>query len=198
MNSGKIESLRLELKETETQLKTTTEKLNFTLTELENTQGKVSKLEGQSSNMFNELNNLKVDKMEALSKVEDLTIKLDATVMARDLLKSENETLQTDMLEQQIIRQRLRNEIVDMKGKVRVYCRVRPFNKAEIERNDEFCLQFADMFSIKVARPDHGGVKYSNFEFDSVFTPKQNGTQVFFTYRLLFIARKISLRKQKV
>lgn len=81
------------------------------------------------------------------------------------------------LLEQQVIRKKLRNEIEDMKGKVRVYCRVRPFNKAEIERNDEWCLQFADMFSIKVARPDHGGFKYSNFEFDSVFTPKQNGTQ---------------------
>ena len=74
-----------------------------------------------------------------------------------------------------MIRKRLRNELEDLKGKVRVYCRVRPPMGGEIERGDAQCVSFPDIFSIKVERKERD--KMSHFEFDSVFSPAHHPTQ---------------------
>ena len=69
--------------------------------------------------------------------------------------------------EEQQKREKLLNELEDMKGKVRVYCRVRPFSKtelAEAERS-ESCCRIVDDLSITVGlkgRP-------KDYNFDSVF-----------------------------
>ena len=44
---------------------------------------------------------------------------------------SELDIVATKYKEEQVKRKRLLNELEDIKGKIRVYCRIRPFSKAE-------------------------------------------------------------------
>jgi len=47
-------------------------------------------------------------------------------------------------------RKRLHNVIEDMKGKIRVYCRVRPMNQSEIARNCMDAVTIIDQFTLKI------------------------------------------------
>ena len=54
--------------------------------------------------------------------------------------------------EEQIKRKKLLNELEDVKGKVRVYCRIRPFSQKELadaEKNQK-CYQKTDEMSLTV------------------------------------------------
>jgi hypothetical protein len=50
-------------------------------------------------------------------------------------LKEERDGMQAKYLEECNLRKKLHNQIEDMKGKVRVYCRVRPVSQFERENN---------------------------------------------------------------
>lgn len=56
----------------------------------------------------------------------------------------------------------------DMKGKIRVYCRIRPFSKTETEDPDKnkMCVDINDAFSMTV----HSRMS-SNYNFNSIFGP---------------------------
>lgn len=47
--------------------------------------------------------------------------------------KVELETMSKNYKEEQVLRKKYYNMMEDMKGKIRVYCRCRPFNKNELE-----------------------------------------------------------------
>jgi len=50
-------------------------------------------------------------------------------------MRDQNERLWLKYQMETVQRKRLHNVIEDMKGKIRVYCRVRPMNQSEIARN---------------------------------------------------------------
>ena len=60
------------------------------------------------------------------------------------------------------------NELEDIKGKIRVYCRIRPFSKSEKEDEAKFkmCVDIKDQMSISVS-----GRIDNVYNFDSVFGP---------------------------
>lgn len=63
-----------------------------------------------------------------------------------------------------------------MKGKIRVYCRIRPFSKTEAEdaAKNKMCVGINDQMSLTVkGRIDH------TYNFDSVFGPDTSQDQVF-------------------
>ena len=70
------------------------------------------------------------------------------------------------------------NELEDLKGKVRVYCRIRPFSKREKEDPERFikCYQKTDEMSLTV-----GGQRSrpKDYNFDSVFDADSTQEQVF-------------------
>ena len=89
-------------------------------------------------------------------------------------MKDKNQ-LEADLLKEQRVRKRLHNEIEDMKGKIRVICRVRPMSKSEKDKGCEEAVEIASVDSLVVN--DKG--KAHVFEFDSVFGPKANQAKVF-------------------
>lgn len=87
-------------------------------------------------------------------EVTSLGQRLDHTAQQLAAAKQELDKALGDLRDEQMLRKRLRNEIEDMKGKVRVYCRVRPLSSTEHKRNDEVCVALPDPFSIRVERKD--------------------------------------------
>lgn len=78
--------------------------------------------------------------------------------------------------EEQIKRKGLLNELEDLKGKIRVYCRVRPFSRTEKEDAAKYkmCVELNDEFSLTVrGRIDH------TYNFDSIFGPDSTQEKVF-------------------
>lgn len=65
---------------------------------------------------------------------------------------AEFDQVSTKYKEEQTKRKKLLNELEDMKGKVRVYCRVRPFSKREMQDPEKFikCYQKTDEMSLTV------------------------------------------------
>lgn len=67
---------------------------------------------------------------------------------------------------EQVKRKGLLNELEDLKGKIRVYCRIRPLSRTEKadEERSKICCNIIDEFQLTV------GEKYpKTYNFDSVF-----------------------------
>lgn len=61
-------------------------------------------------------------------------------------------------------RRKVHNAIEDLKGNLRVFCRVRPLNRREVELGDYEAVSVMDAMRVEVPR-------YGFFTFDSVFSP---------------------------
>lgn len=85
---------------------------------------------------------------------------------------AEFDQVSTKYKEEQTKRKRLLNELEDMKGKVRVYCRIRPFSKRELDDPEKRrpCYEKTDEMSVRV-----GSNRTKDYNFDAVFD--QNSTQ---------------------
>ena len=65
---------------------------------------------------------------------------------------AELDIVSTKYKEEQVKRKKLLNELEDMKGKIRVYCRIRPFSKSEKTDADRAmpCVNITDEMSLSV------------------------------------------------
>jgi len=78
---------------------------------------------------------------------------------------------ESDLKDAEIRRKKLHNTIEDLKGSIRVFCRVRPLSSKEKDQGDTKVTKAIDSMNLSV-ESDSGGS--SKFSFDAVFTP---GTQ---------------------
>ena len=76
-------------------------------------------------------------------------------------------------------RKRLHNQVLDLKGNIRVFVRVRPINAKETphEPEGEATVNFKDDMGIGIFAATHGRRKW--FEFDQVFDPSAAQSFVF-------------------
>jgi len=77
------------------------------------------------------------------------------------------------------LRKRVHNELMDLRGNIRVFCRVRPILAHELKQGKEQSLNVAEFpvdNEIVLARDD---VTANRFEFDSVFEPQATQEAVF-------------------
>jgi uncharacterized protein YifE (UPF0438 family) len=65
-------------------------------------------------------------------------------------MHDQNERLWAKYQTESIHRKRLYNIIEDMKGKIRVYCRVRPMNQNEIRMKCLDAITIIDQFTLKI------------------------------------------------
>jgi len=73
-------------------------------------------------------------------------------------------------------RRRLHNMVEDLKGSIRVFCRVRPLSQREKDLKDTDISQQVDTMTVTVQKPSVGTIPHDveQFNFDAVFKP---GTQ---------------------
>jgi hypothetical protein len=105
---------------------------------------------------------------EAARDAKAIASQYEQEIMEMREIKKQNQKLLVDFNKEQIIRKRLHNEIEDMKGKIRVYLRVRPFSDSEAARGCTEAVTKDGKQSICV-KGANGPDSKKSFDFDSVF-----------------------------
>ncbi|KAJ1417113.1 P-loop containing nucleoside triphosphate hydrolase [Sesbania bispinosa] len=91
------------------------------------------------------------------------------------LLGAEYELLKRKYLEESFERRRLYNEVIELKGNIRVFCRCRPLNESEIANGSTVNFE-SSAEELQVICPDSSK---KQFKFDHVFRPDDNQEAVF-------------------
>ena len=122
-----------------------------------------------NAELLAEANNRKAaEAEEAANEARALAKNYEDEIHEMRDIKKMNQKLLVDFNKEQIIRKRLHNEIEDMKGKIRVYLRVRPFSNSEAERGCTEAVVKDGKQSICV-KGASGPDSKKSYEFDSVF-----------------------------
>ncbi|XVF41935.1 hypothetical protein PTKIN_Ptkin01aG0320600 [Pterospermum kingtungense] len=94
------------------------------------------------------------------------------------LLNNEYELLKKKYLDESSERKRLYNEVIELKGNIRVYCRCRPLNQAEIANGSSSVVEFDSSQDSELQIISSDSSK-KQFKFDHVFRP-EDGQEVVF------------------
>ncbi|CAM8989251.1 unnamed protein product [Rhodiola kirilowii] len=113
---------------------------------------------------------------------QDIDRKNEQTAAILKMQGNQLAELETLYKEEQVLRKRYFNTIEDMKGKIRVYCRVRPLNEKEIAENDKSVLSSTDEFTVEHPWRDE---KAKQHIYDRVFDGNSTQEEVFEDTRYL-------------
>lgn len=120
---------------------------------------------------FSELSNLK-NEFE-LIKVECNNLRLTTQLMEEIQFKLHNTT--TKLLESEDCRKKLHNQVQDLKGNIRVFCRCRPFNALE-DNKQGVNISYLDEETIQLFKQENSK---HEFTFDRVYPPNSQQEHVF-------------------
>lgn len=134
-------------------------------------EGKVKILSQNVQRLEADLTKLKAAEAQAIGLAEKVE-QLNAEVAKE---RADYVIMDKKYKDEMIQRKRLHNIIEDMKGKIRVYCRVRPLSSKEAEMGSQNIVNVMDEFTVKV------DTKYGpkSFSFDSSFGPGVSQEKVF-------------------
>ncbi|XP_023539275.1 kinesin-like protein KIN-14I [Cucurbita pepo subsp. pepo] len=126
-------------------------------------------------------NNLK--ELEELREMkEDIDRKNEQTANILKMQGAQLAEMEALYKEEQILRKRYFNMIEDMKGKIRVYCRLRPLNEKEIIEKEKNVLRSLDEFTVEHSWKDD---KPKQHMYDRVFDGTVSQEDVFEDTRYL-------------
>ncbi|TXG59215.1 hypothetical protein EZV62_013788 [Acer yangbiense] len=124
-----------------------------------------STLATKNANLASLQNNLR--ELEELREMkEDIDRKNEQTAAILKMQGAQLAELETLYKEEQILRKRYFNTIEDMKGKIRVYCRLRPLNEKEVAEKERYVLTSLDEFTVEHTWKDD---KAKQHMYDRVF-----------------------------
>ncbi|XP_029130432.1 kinesin-like protein KIN-14I [Cajanus cajan] len=120
-------------------------------------------------------NNLK--ELEELRDMkEDIDRKNEQTAAILKMQGAQLAEMEALYKEEQVLRKRYFNVIEDMKGKIRVYCRLRPLNEKEIAEKERGVLTVVDEFTVEYPWKDD---KPKQYIYDRVFDADATQENVF-------------------
>ncbi|KAI1900042.1 hypothetical protein AGOR_G00045930 [Albula goreensis] len=90
-------------------------------------------------------------------------------------VREENKRIIENYNSERIMRKKYYNMVEDMKGKIRVFCRIRPMNRVETSNGSKSVVDCLDEYSVTVETPR--GLK--EFQFDKVFGRASSQEEVF-------------------
>ncbi|KAF5745100.1 putative calmodulin binding protein [Tripterygium wilfordii] len=135
----------------------------------------------RNSELETSQNNLK--ELEELREMkEDIDRKNEQTAAILKMQGAQLAELETLYKEEQVLRKRYFNIIEDMKGKVRVYCRIRPLNEKEIAEKEKDVLTSIDEFTTEHPWKDDLAKQHT---YDRVFDGSATQEDVFEDTRYL-------------
>ena len=117
----------------------------------------------------------KISKREA--EIEQERKEVERWRREHEQASKKHESMNKALRKEQHLRKKYYNEMEDMKGKIRVYCRVRPMLKPEIERKCETCIGVPDDETVNVEVKERNITK--TFNFDKVYTKDVGQDEIF-------------------
>lgn len=172
--------------------KSTNEEIGKRNKELENAKNEINKLTEDNASLLQEKTDLgekvnilsqNIQRLEAdIAKLKNAEAQAIGLAEKVQQLSEQIEKEKADYIimdkkykDEMLQRKRLHNIIEDMKGKIRVYCRVRPISTKEKEMGSASIVNIMDEFTVKV------DTKYGPklFNFDSAFGPEATQEKVF-------------------
>ena len=168
---NKIKELQKKLDIDDKKLKMNVENATNADEELQSAKKELAEFEKKNKSQQQELVSLKKSAeigSIALQEVPELKVKV------RNLDK-QNKELADNYNSERILRKKYYNMLEDMKGKIRVYCRVRPLSKTEKSNKNKSAVTALDDYTVKVtsSRGD------KEFQFDQIFTESHSQENVF-------------------
>lgn len=146
-----------------------------------------SKFSEEKSNLTRQLSALTLElehsKQETQEAVQRMKAAEESQASMRDEIVDARATVQLnvqlhkDLAREQNARKRLHNEMEDMKGKIRVYIRIRPMSKTEIERGCTEAVSKDGKLSLTVRGIGGKSDEKKTFDFDQVFGGAEANTQ---------------------
>ncbi|CAN1843182.1 Kinesin-like protein KIN-14S [Linum perenne] len=127
------------------------------------------------------IQNLKNDHAILTDEVKKITTGFfvqPEVLSALQLLGKENEQLKKKFVQESTERKRLYNEVIELKGNIRVFCRIRPINQAELEKGSNNVVEFDSSQDNELQILSTDSSK-KHFKFDHVFKPDDNQEAVF-------------------
>lgn len=95
-----------------------------------------------------------------------------------DRLTDQLHGLEERFTEEQALRRKYHNQIQDMKGAIRVFCRFRPMGQREIDNGDTCALRKVDAFNVELSR-SAPQKEVKPFSFDTVFEASSTQEEIF-------------------
>eukprot|EP00945_MAST-04E_sp_MAST-4E-sp1_P006961 g6961.t1 len=142
--------------------------------ELQNMEKNMKHVQEQSTWTQEELKKARDQAREHQEKMQQAK----ATADAVKRMQFQNEKLAKQLQEEQKLRRKYYNEVEDLKGKIRVFCRIRPLSNSEKERECKMAVRCEpETGSDLLLTRDDG--KKKPYSFDVVFGPKSSQKQVF-------------------
>lgn len=138
----------------------------------------IEELEKKGTVLSENIKRLEAEKVkfgDVFSKNKTLEEELEKLKVQISQSKADYSELEGKYKDSMTQRKKLHNIIEDMKGKIRVYCRVRPISQEEKKKGSGSVVNVADEFTLKVQT--RNGPKA--FSFDSVFGPDATQEKVF-------------------
>nr|XP_046242842.1 kinesin-like protein KIN-14E [Scatophagus argus] len=90
-------------------------------------------------------------------------------------VKEEKKKIIENYNSERTMRKKYYNMVEDMKGKIRVFCRIRPVSRAEVEQGGNIVVQKLDDYSVTVETPRG----QREFQFDRVFSAEASQDDLF-------------------
>ncbi|XP_074525823.1 putative LOC110439812 homolog [Halichoeres trimaculatus] len=90
-------------------------------------------------------------------------------------VKEENKKIIENYTSERTLRKKYYNMVEDMKGKIRVFCRIRPASKTEVAHGEVTVVEKIDDFSVTVETPRG----QREFQFDKVFSAQASQEELF-------------------
>ncbi|KAH1043912.1 hypothetical protein AAZX31_09G182900 [Glycine max] len=134
----------------------------------------INSLQEKIKLMKSDYSNLSFEAHECVDSIPELNKMVFAV---QDLVK-QCEDLKVKYNEEMAKRKKLFNEVQEAKGNIRVFCRCRPLNKAEISAGCNTIVDFDAAKDGCLGILTSGSTKKS-FRFDRVYTPKDDQVDVF-------------------
>ena len=148
-----------------TKVTTELETLRASLSTVTNERDELKKRTGTLGDLEKEVNTLR----EAAAEAKTL-----ASALKQATARSEE--LETLYREEQTLRKRYWNALEDLKGKIRVYARVRPVSQSELDRGNKVIVSFPDEATIDL---DTGAKGHKQFVYDRSFGMTTTQDEVF-------------------
>ncbi|KAI3798704.1 hypothetical protein L1987_33982 [Smallanthus sonchifolius] len=185
LEKKKVDEIRLLEKDLEQERKTTKPRISELAKKVEELTQKLAAAESSLVIKDTELSTLHINlkELEDLREMkEDIDRKNEQTAAILKMQAAQLSEYQALYKEELVLRKRYFNIIEDMKGKIRVYCRLRPLTPKEISDNERNVLTSVDEFTVQHLGRDE---KIKQHCYDHVFDGNATQEDVFNDTRYL-------------